>query len=157
MERDLTLLNMYFSPRSMSHFSIYCYWYIIAVCLYPINLKTAWNYTGYSQLYLVQIFESNIFLHSHHLKVLESGCFYKCILSKAFHTGREYILSLLSSRLNYRYHRLIDEGQMRNGELPASEVCTLEEGEEDDEEVENSHSRFTHTTCLKYASQPFSS
>jgi len=51
-------------------------------------------------------------------------------------------------KLNYRYHRLIDEGQMRNGELPASEVCTLEEGEEDDEEVIMSRSKGGHQRIL---------
>merc|ERR1719447_2445537 len=36
-------------------------------------------------------------------------------------------------RLTYNYHRLIDASQMKDGELPASEMCALEEGEEEDE------------------------
>lgn len=36
-------------------------------------------------------------------------------------------------RLNYQYHRLIDASQMKDGELPASEKCALEDGEEDEE------------------------
>ena len=38
-------------------------------------------------------------------------------------------------RLTYNYHRLIDASQSKDGELPASEMCALEEGEEEDEEV----------------------
>eukprot|EP00795_Rhopilema_esculentum_P002301 gene2301-17920_t len=37
--------------------------------------------------------------------------------------------------LNYKYSRLIDEAHYKDGELPASEKCTLEEGEEEDEVI----------------------
>ena len=42
-------------------------------------------------------------------------------------------VSNLFPRLTYNYHRLIDASQMKDGELPASEMCALEEGEEEDE------------------------
>ena len=38
-------------------------------------------------------------------------------------------------RLSYKYHRLIDSSQTRDGELPASEKCALEDGEEEEDEV----------------------
>ena len=37
-------------------------------------------------------------------------------------------------RLNYKYSRLIDSSQSRDGELPAADVCAFEEGEEEDED-----------------------
>ena len=37
------------------------------------------------------------------------------------------------SRLTYKYSRLMDESHYKDGELPASEQCTLDEGEEEDE------------------------
>ncbi|XP_065067296.1 endosome/lysosome-associated apoptosis and autophagy regulator family member 2-like [Rhopilema esculentum] len=44
-------------------------------------------------------------------------------------------MDFVSSRLNYKYSRLIDEAHYKDGELPASEKCTLEEGEEEDEVI----------------------
>jgi len=37
--------------------------------------------------------------------------------------------------LNYKYSRLIDASQTKDGELPAAETCAFEEGEEEDDEV----------------------
>ena len=38
-------------------------------------------------------------------------------------------------RLTYKYSRLMDEAYYKDGELPASEKCTLDEGEEEDEVI----------------------
>ena len=40
---------------------------------------------------------------------------------------------IVCSRLTYKYSRLMDEAYYKDGELPASEKCTLDEGEEEDE------------------------
>ena len=43
------------------------------------------------------------------------------------------VLSVYS--LSYKYHRLIDASQMKDGELPPSEKCALEDDEEEEDEV----------------------
>lgn len=43
------------------------------------------------------------------------------------------VLSFYS--LSYKYHRLIDASQMKDGELPPSEKCALEADEEEEDEV----------------------
>ena len=35
--------------------------------------------------------------------------------------------------MTYKYSRLIDEAHYKDGELPASEKCTYDDGEEEDE------------------------
>eukprot|EP00794_Sanderia_malayensis_P006299 gene6299-7021_t len=46
-----------------------------------------------------------------------------------------FILCYRNRKLTYKYSRLVDEAHYKDGELPASEKCTLDEGEEDDELV----------------------
>ena len=42
------------------------------------------------------------------------------------------VLSVYS--LSYKYHRLIDASQMKDGELPPSEKCAIEDDEEEEDE-----------------------
>lgn len=49
------------------------------------------------------------------------------------------ILNEFIFRLNYKYSRLIDSSQSRDGELPAADVCAFEEGEEEEDDVTNFH------------------
>lgn len=45
------------------------------------------------------------------------------------------ILCYRNRSLSYKYSRLIDASQTKDGELPAAETCAYEEGEEDDEVI----------------------
>ncbi|XP_057296474.1 endosome/lysosome-associated apoptosis and autophagy regulator family member 2-like [Hydractinia symbiolongicarpus] len=79
-------------------------------------------------------------------KVLECSIFEKSILDlkvviMGFMLGALLLAAIViflcyrNRRLNYQYHRLIDASQMKDGELPASEKCALEDGEEDEEVI----------------------
>lgn len=55
---------------------------------------------------------------------------------------------MLHCRLTYKYSRLVDEAHYKDGELPASEKCTLDEGEEEDEVYK--HVRFIIESVLYF-------
>ena len=49
--------------------------------------------------------------------------------------------------LSYKYHRLIDASQMKDGELPPSEKCALEDDEEEEDEVSLLPMFWYQTSC----------
>jgi len=51
------------------------------------------------------------------------------------------VLCYRNRSLSYKYSRLIDSSQMRDGELPPSEKCAMEEDEDDEEEIVMSRSK----------------